>query len=91
LETALDAVHRIADPHVRARATTAMVRRVGELPDDTEAFATRIWTNVRDTHVDRADLFDLVAASGWWIHQTGGAASLKETADSPFDISCWWR
>jgi hypothetical protein len=91
LEMGFHELTKVRDPHVRANAMAAVLRRAGELPDPSTAFAAIAVHSSWPPGITRAELFDLVAASAWWIRQHGDERAVAATIDAAFDVSRWWR
>jgi hypothetical protein len=42
------------------------------------------------TDLDRPTLFDLIAASAWYLRRHGGQRTVRELTDAVFDVIRWW-
>jgi hypothetical protein len=84
-------VDRIRDPHERATATAAVLRRAGALADRSMVFRDLDVFGGLPPACTRAEMFAIVGASAWWIRQQGGNRAVAATIDAMFDVSRWWR
>ena len=83
-------LHDIADPHARAEAMTSILRQASKPSHQAGIFARTPLHRTWPEGISRDELFELVAASTWWIQQHGGPEAIAETVQAVFDVAQWW-
>jgi uncharacterized protein (DUF2267 family) len=90
LELIYQKLDGVRNPNLRAKAMAAVLRRAGELAGKATLFSALPLHRGWPVRISRAELFELVAASAWWIRQHGGTPAIVETVKAVFDVARWW-
>jgi hypothetical protein len=91
LRLAFDELEGIADPHQKARALGAVLRRAGQVVDQSMMFRDLDVVGQLPPPCTRAEVLAIIGALGWWIRQQGGDKAVSATVDAVFDVTRWWR
>jgi hypothetical protein len=81
---------RVRNSHLRVKAMAAVLRRTGELTCKATLFSDLPLHRGWPVGISRSELFELIAASAWWIRQHGGREAIVETVEAVFDVARWW-